>query len=219
MSSGKWRPFCVGLNSFFVTSSSTTGAVTVSIWKCCPYSIEIPIIKIWRHVCTRKDELTHWGWVTHICVGKLIIIGSDNGLSPDWRQAIIWTNAGLLSFGSLQTYFNENLIKIQQFALMKMRVKMLSAKWHPSCPGLNVLMGLWFHAGICDSDPCQNGGSCQPRSDRVGYDCDCINDFVGTNCENSKLQNPMLMLPPLSTYVVQSASVNMPIQESFYVCA
>ena len=38
-------------------------------------------------------SLTHWGRMTHICVGKLIIIGSENGLSPDRRQAIIWTNA------------------------------------------------------------------------------------------------------------------------------
>ena len=30
---------------------------------------------------TRPRELTHWGRVTHICVGKLTIIGSDNGLS------------------------------------------------------------------------------------------------------------------------------------------
>ena len=29
--------------------------------------------------------LTHWGWVTHICVSRLIIISSDNGLSPDRR--------------------------------------------------------------------------------------------------------------------------------------
>ena len=34
-------------------------------------------------------ELTHWGRVTHICVGNLTTIGSDNGLSPDRRQAII----------------------------------------------------------------------------------------------------------------------------------
>ena len=33
--------------------------------------------------------LTHWGQVTHKCVGKLTIIGSDNGLSPGRRQAII----------------------------------------------------------------------------------------------------------------------------------
>ena len=83
--------------------------------------------------------LTHWGRVTHICVGKLIIIGSDNGLSPDRRQAIIWTNAPLLSIGPLRTYFNENLIKIQQFPLKKMHVKMSSVKWRPSCLGLNVL--------------------------------------------------------------------------------
>ena len=81
-----------------------------------------------------------WGRVTHICVGKLIIIGSDNGLSPDRRQAIIWTNSGLLSNGPLRTYFNENLIKMQQFSSKKMHVKMSSGKWRPFCFGLNVLM-------------------------------------------------------------------------------
>ena len=35
------------------------------------------------------EILTHWGWVTHICVRKLATIGSDNGLSPGRRQAII----------------------------------------------------------------------------------------------------------------------------------
>ena len=40
--------------------------------------------------------LTHWGRVTHICVGQLSIIGSDNGLSPGRRQAIIWIKAGIL---------------------------------------------------------------------------------------------------------------------------
>ena len=80
--------------------------------------------------------LTHWGRVTHICVGNLTIIVSDNGLSPDRRQAIIWTNAGLLSMGPLRIYFNENFIKIQQFSLKKMHVTISSAKWRPSCLGL-----------------------------------------------------------------------------------
>ena len=40
--------------------------------------------------------LTHWGRVTHICVSELTTIGSDNGLSPGRRQAIIWTNAGIM---------------------------------------------------------------------------------------------------------------------------
>ena len=51
--------------------------------------------------------LTHWGRVTHICVGKLTIIGSDNGLSPGRRQANIWTNAGLLLIGPWGTNFSD----------------------------------------------------------------------------------------------------------------
>ena len=40
----------------------------------------------------------HWGRVTHICISKLTITGSDNGLSSGRRQTIIWTNAGILLF-------------------------------------------------------------------------------------------------------------------------
>ena len=54
--------------------------------------------------------LTHWGRVTHICIGNLTIIGSDNGLLPGWRQAIIWTNAGILLIRPLETKFSEILI-------------------------------------------------------------------------------------------------------------
>ena len=39
--------------------------------------------------------LTHWSRVTHICVGNLTTIGSENGLSPGRRQAITWTNVGI----------------------------------------------------------------------------------------------------------------------------
>ena len=92
-----------------------------------------------RQPVSYDGDLTHWGRATHICISNLTIIGSDNGLSPGRRQAIIWTNAQLLSIGPLQTYFNENLIKIQQFSLKKMHMKMSSAKWCPSCLGLNVL--------------------------------------------------------------------------------
>ena len=42
--------------------------------------------------CSAAFVLTHWVRVTHICVGKLNIIGLDKGLSPGRRQAIIWTN-------------------------------------------------------------------------------------------------------------------------------
>ena len=84
-------------------------------------------------------ELTHWGRVTHICVSNLTIIGSDNGLSPGRRQAIIWTNAGILLIGALQTHFSEILIKIITFSFNKKRLKVSSAKWRPFCLDLNVL--------------------------------------------------------------------------------
>ena len=51
-----------------------------------------------------QGELTHWGQVMHICISKLTIIGSDNGLSPGQRQAIIWTYAGILSIRTLGTW-------------------------------------------------------------------------------------------------------------------
>ena len=57
-------------------------------------------------------QLTHWGRVMHICVGKLTIIGSDNRLSPEQRQAIIWTNVGILLMGPMGTNFTEMLIEI-----------------------------------------------------------------------------------------------------------
>ena len=85
-------------------------------------------------------SLTHWGQVTNICAGNLTIIGSDNGLSPEWRQAIIWTNAGILSIGPLGTKFNEISMKIQTFPLKKMHFKMSSAKWRPFYVGLNGLI-------------------------------------------------------------------------------
>ena len=74
------------------------------------------------------NGLTHWGRVTHICVSKLTIIGLDNGLSPGRRQAIIWTNGGILLTRPLGTNFNEMLIEILTFSFMKMRLKVSSAK-------------------------------------------------------------------------------------------
>ena len=99
----------------------------------------------WR---PRDATLTHWGRVTHICVGKLTIIGSDNGLSPQRRQAIIWTNAGILLIGPLGTNFSEILIEIQTFSFKKMHFKMSSAKWRLFGLGLNVLM--MMHVFVLD---------------------------------------------------------------------
>ena len=63
-------------------SSRKTKVLTISNCKTQRYISNIHrIIKAQMH-------LTHWGRVAHICVSKLTIIGSDNGLSPGRRQAI-----------------------------------------------------------------------------------------------------------------------------------
>ena len=89
----------------------------------------------WR--ITLHIMLTHWGRVTHKCDGNLTIIGADNGLLPSRRQAIIWTNSGILSIGPLGSNFNEISIEILTFSSKKMRLKVSSAKWRPFCIDLN----------------------------------------------------------------------------------
>ena len=90
--------------------------------KCWLSNNEIWLIHSW---------LTHWGRVTQIWIGKLTIIGSDNGLSPGRRHAIIWINARILLNGDLGTNFSEILIGIQTFSFKKIHLKMSSAKWRP----------------------------------------------------------------------------------------
>ena len=91
--------------------------------------------------CMTVHDLTHWGRARHICVGEQIIIGSDNSLSPGQRQAIIWTNAGILSIGPLETNFSEILIEIYTFSLKKMHLKM-SGKWRSNIHTLSILSQL-----------------------------------------------------------------------------
>ena len=101
----------------------------------CNICLEITILKLLLHFPGANElisptvihihfRLNHWSRVTHICVGKLAIIGSDNGLSPGRRQAIIWTNAGILLSGPLRTNFSGILIRIQTFSFKKMHLKM-----------------------------------------------------------------------------------------------
>ena len=98
--------------------------------------------------------LTHWDRATHICVGNLTIIASDNGLLSGRRQAIIWTNVGILSIGPLGTNSNEISIEILSFPVKKMRLKVSSAKWRPFYLALNVLIPWWLQfvtKVLCDS--------------------------------------------------------------------
>ena len=102
-------------------------------------------MKVWSTL--NSNPLTHWGRVTHICVSNLTTIGSDNDLSPERCQAIIQTNAGILSIAPLGINFSEISMEIQTFSFRKMHLKSSSAKWRPSCLGpqcVNSLSwGMW----------------------------------------------------------------------------
>ena len=82
----------------------------IKIWPGWTDAITLQHNMAYRELDWQVSLLTHWGRVMHICVSKLTIIGSDNGLSSDLRQDIIWTNAGILLIGPLETNFSEILI-------------------------------------------------------------------------------------------------------------
>ena len=79
-------------------------------------------------------HLTHWGRVTHIWVGKLTTIGANNDASPGRRQAIIWTNVGILLIGP----FNPNIL-IQEKTFESVFCEMMVILSRSRCVKL-----LWF---------------------------------------------------------------------------
>ena len=81
-----------------------------------------------RPFCPGGNQLNHWDRVTHICVTNPSIIGWNSGLSPVRCQAIIWTNVGLLSTGTLGTHCNQILFVTQTFSFDKMYLKMSAEK-------------------------------------------------------------------------------------------
>ena len=60
----------------------------------------------------------------HICITKQTLIGPDICLSPDQRQAVIYTNAGILLIGPLGTNFSEILSEIHTLSYKKTHLKM-----------------------------------------------------------------------------------------------
>ena len=113
----------------------------------------VPFYRNILNVSKSLNELTHWGRVTHICVGNLTIIGSDNGLSPGRRQAITWTNFGiLLIIGPLGTNFSEMLIEFHTFSFKKIHLKIFLAAIlsRSGCvKTLDWIIDICFSGGIC----------------------------------------------------------------------
>ena len=126
--------------------SDMTGILDVDVIAC--FNVEVKawmsnyiphkIINVITYPCSNR-KLTHWVRVTHVCVNELTIISSDNGLSPGRRQAITWTNAGILVIGTLginfsEIYLNQNSnIFIQENAFENVIKKLTAIVSQPQC--------------------------------------------------------------------------------------
>ena len=91
----------------------------IYIWKCLQNVGHFVQASMW----------TYWGRVMYICVSRLTIIGSDNGLTPGRHQAIMWTIAGKLFIGPLG--FHWNLNQNSYILIQEMHLKMSSRKCWP----------------------------------------------------------------------------------------
>ena len=150
--SGRWfLRFSKDTNGSITLRSISTRAWIMTLFAMASLIEFVPLLCLC--ILEPVRELTHWGRVTHIWVGKLTIIGSDNDLSPGRRQAIIWPNAGILLIEPLGTNFSESLIGIQIFSFTKMRMKMSSVKWRPFCLGLNVLTHYFRRLNAKEANP------------------------------------------------------------------
>ena len=95
--------------------------------------------KALRNTNCTKHDLTHWGRVTHICVGKLTIIGSDNDLSPSQAAPShylnqCWNIVNLTLGNKLQWNFNRNWnILIPENAFEYIVCEMASILSRPQC--------------------------------------------------------------------------------------
>ena len=127
-------------------------------------------------------------------------IVSGNGLSSVRRQVITWTNAGLLSIGTLRTHFSERWIQFK-----KMRQKISSAKLCLFCPGgyesryVNLLLANMISVQV---------------STLFGL-CAFPNKLIGST---AYLVEAFIMGLPVPTHV-RSHSARKPRQESICVCA
>ena len=139
--------------------------------------------------------------MTHICVSDLTSIGSDNGLSPGRRQAIIWTTAGIMLIGPLGTNLSENSIEILTFSFMQMRLKVSSAKWWPFCLGLNVLKKA---TQICSKGICRHSDD----HNQVVFNCSTDSAIEWTETKMFLMAFSSLVAPEVVIMATSDASYN-----------
>ena len=122
-------------NIFRVTVRSPVNSPHKGQWR---GALMFTLICVWINGCVNNREA---GDLRRYCAhyDVTVTIGSDDGLTPGRRQAIIWTNAVKLLFGPTGTNFSGISIEIYTFSFNKWPSEMSSGKCRPFCLGLNVL--------------------------------------------------------------------------------
>ena len=146
--------------------------------------------------------------MTHICVSDLTSIGSDNGLSPGRRQAIIRTNAGILLIRPLGTNFSEFSVEILIFSFKKMRLKVSSAKRRPFCLGLNELNGLRGLSTKCCPFYSVLNVLIQPKWTKQNPPCEYMWSTIYMNCKTSSISRTKSQNLNVSCIPLQLSSLN-----------
>ena len=77
--------------------------------------------------------LTNWRRVTHICVSKFTIIGTDIGSAPVRHQAIIWTNVELMLIRPMGNRSRNSYIFFQENASEYVVCEMAAMLSRPQC--------------------------------------------------------------------------------------
>ena len=127
--------------------------------------LRLEFFPLWHSIVERvlaHCDLIHWDRATHMCVSdpSLVqimacrLVGAKPLSEP--RQAIIWTNVGMLLTRPLGTIFNEIFIEIHTFSFKKIHFKMSSGKWQAFCLGRNV----FTHCGLILAYICSGNVFC-----------------------------------------------------------
>ena len=92
---------------------------------------------------------SHRGRVTHMCIGNITRITSDNVLPPGRQPSHYLNQCWNVVNWTLRNELKWILIEIQTFSFKIMHMKMSSAKWRPFYLGLNALTHsmckTWFY--------------------------------------------------------------------------
>ena len=91
--------------------------------------------------CSNQHFEAEWHMYASV---NYTIIGSDNGLSPPRRQAIIWTNDGLLLIRTFGRNFSEIAIKLQKNFLIENTFENVSCKMATILSLLQCVKGLYI---------------------------------------------------------------------------